>query len=163
MTFHTVEQYLDGNLSAEECVLQIISNGAGTYAYQLGLLIGGPAGAIVTSIVVTQITNAIAEYQQMKRIAAAREAEVNNVLRDAMSEIAYQRTALREYFETEKKWWDDSIDRGFALILSSALEQDSNGITEGLNTVLSRFDQQVLFPTTESFVQALDSKEPIIM
>lgn len=163
MTLRTVEQYLDGNLSAEECVIQIISNGAGTYAYQLGLLIGGPAGAIVTSIVVTQIANAIAKYQQMKKIAAAREAEINNVLREAMSEIASQRTALKEFFEAEKKQWDDSIDQGFALFLSSALEQNSDGITNGLNMILGLFGKQVLFPTTESFVQTINSPEPIIM
>lgn len=163
MAINTVRQYLDGNLSAEECVFQIISNGAGTCAYQLGMLIGGPAGAIVTSVIVTQIANAIVEYKQMKKIAAAREAEINNVLREAMSEIVCQRTALKEYFEAEKKRWDDTIDYGFSVILSSALEWDPSGITDGLNMILSLFGKQVLFPTTESFVQALYSDEPIIL
>ena len=159
----SVSRYLDGEISGEDCVIEILLNGAGTYAYQLGLLIGGPAAAVISSVVITQIANTIVEYRQMKKIAAAREAEINNVLREAMSEIVYQRAVLKEYFETEKKRWDDSIDHGFALILSSALEQNPAGITDGLNMILALFDQQVLFPTTESFVQALYSDEPIIL
>lgn len=159
----SVSRYLDGEISGEDCVIEIFLNGAGTYAYQLGMLLGGPAGAIATSVVVTQIANVIVEYRQMKKITEAREAEINNVLREAMSEIVSQRTALKEYFEAEKKRWDDTIDYGFSVILSSALEWDPSGITDGLNMILSLFDQQVLFPTTEGFVQALYSDEPIIL
>ena len=144
-------------------MIEILLNGAGTYAYQLGMLIGGPAGAVVTSVVVTQIANTIVEYRQMKKIAAAREAEINNVLHEAMHEIIRQRTVLKDYFDEERHRWDDAIDNGFAIILSSALEQNSNGIADGLNMILALFDQQVLFPTTESFIQALDSDKPIVM
>lgn len=163
MVIGSVSRYLDGEISGEDCVIEILLNGAGTYAYQLGMLIGGPAGAVVTSVVVTQIANTIVEYRQMKKIAAAREAEINNVLREAMHEIICQRTAIKAYFDAERHRWDDAIDNGFALILSSALDQNSDGITDGLNMILALFNQQVLFPTTESFIQALESDKPIVM
>ncbi len=67
MTINSIKKYLDGNISAEDCVVQIIQNGTGAIACQLGAAIGGgPAGAVVASIVMTQITTAVEEYRQEK-------------------------------------------------------------------------------------------------
>ncbi len=163
MVAGSVSRYLDGEISGEDCVIEILLNGAGTYAYQLGALVGGPVGAVVASVIVTQIANTIVEYRQIKKIAAAKDAEVNTILRDAMAEIVNQRNEIKEYFDKEGKRWDDTIDNGFALILSSALEQNSTGITSGLNMILSLFNTHAYYQNLEEFDEDFFNPESTVI
>lgn len=153
MTARCVKQYLDGHLSGEDCALQILANGVGTIAYQLGAMAGGPAGAIIASVVVTQITNTILEYQQEKKIIKARDAEISHVLSCAASEIRHQRDLLERYTKEELKRWDDTINVGFDLLLQSTVKQDVSGVSQGLEIILSLFNTHVLYPSLEKFDQ----------
>ena len=137
MTARSVIQYLDGEISGEDCAVQILVRGTGILAYQLGTIIGGLAGAVVASIITTQITNTILEYRQEKKISQARDAEISHVLSHTIFEIAHQRDLLESYVEGELKRWDDTISAGFEIILRSAANQDTSGISQGLNTILA--------------------------
>lgn len=151
MTVATVKRYLDGEISGEDCAIQLIANAAGTLAYQLGGMIGGPAGAVIASVVATQITNTILEYRQEKKIQKDRAAEINSVLSQAVLEIAHQKEELAACVEADLKRWDDIISEGFDTILRSAAQQDTAGITQGLDAILSLFNAEVLYPTLEEF------------
>ena len=130
---------------------EAIVSGAGILAYQLGTVIGGPAGAVVASMITTQITNTILEYRQEKKIQRAREAEISRVLSHAMAEISHQRDLLKNYAREELERWDNTIDTGFGIILRSAVDQDADGVARGLNTILALFNTQVLYPSLEAF------------
>lgn len=151
MTARCVIQYLDGEISGEDCAVQILVSGAGVLAYQLGTLVGGPAGAVVASIIVTQVTNTILEYRQEKKIQRARDAEISRVLSHAMAEISRQRDLLDGYVKEELKRWDDTVNVGFGIILQSAADQNIDGIAMGLNTILALFNTQVLYPSLADF------------
>lgn len=151
MTARCVKQYLDGEISGEGCAVQILTNGAGVLAYQFGALIGGPAGAVVASIITTQITNSILEYRQEQKINRARDAEISRVLSHAMAEIAHQRDLLEGYVTEELKRWDNTIQTGFGIILHSATEENCFGVVHGLNVILALFNTQVLYPNLEDF------------
>ena len=152
MTINTVKQYLDGQISAEDCAFYILRNGAGTLAYQLGFVIsGGPAGAIIASVVVTQISNAITEYRQERKLQKDRDAELDRLLSDARAEIARQHDSLQGFVQAELGRWDQAIDKGFRQIISSALENNNDGITAGLNTVLGLFGTHARYQTTEEY------------
>ena len=151
MAAKCVKQYLDGEISGEDCAAQILVSGAGILAYQLGTVIGGPAGAVVASMITTQITNTILEYRQEKKIQRAREAEISRVLSHAMAEISHQRDLLKNYAREELERWDNTIDTGFGIILRSAVDQDADGVARGLNTILALFNTQVLYPSLEAF------------
>ncbi len=151
MTARCVIQYLDGEISGEDCAVQILVSGAGVLAYQLGALVGGPAGAVVASIIVTQVTNTILEYRQEKKIQRARDAEISRVLSHAMAEISRQRDLLEGYVKEELKRWDNTVNTGFEIIFQSAANQDIDGIAQGLNTILALFNTHVLYPSLENF------------
>lgn len=152
MTINTVKQYLDGQISAEDCAFYILRNGAGTLAYQLGFaLTGGPAGAIIASVVVTQISNAITEYRQERKLQKARDAEFDHLLSCAKAEVARQQNYLRDYVQKELGRWDNTIDDGFKQMLTSALNDDSDGITAGLNTILALFDSRAYYQSLDEF------------
>lgn len=151
MTFNTMKRYLNGDISAEDCAFQIIANGAGALAYQFGMAIGGPAGAIVASVVMTQITNAILEYKQEQKIQKERAAEIDRVLSHAMAEITRQRNNLRAYVQADLDRWDNAINSGFEMILFSAMNNNSIGVADGLNMILTLFNDHVLYPSLEAF------------
>lgn len=151
MTARCVKQYLDGEITQEECAVQILVSGAGILAYQFGMSIGGPAGAVVASMITTQITNTILEYRQEKKIQRARDAEISRVLSHAMREISHQRYILEGYVMEELKRWDDAVNAGFNTILRSAENQNIEGVALGLNTILALFNTQVLYSKLEEF------------
>lgn len=151
MTARCVKQYLNGEISEEDCAVQILISGAGILAYQLGGIIGGPAGAVVASMITTQITNTILEYRQEKKIQRARDAEISRVLSHAMREISHQKDLLESYVKDELKHWDDTVNVGFNTILQSAVDQNADGVAQGLNIILALFNTQVLYPRVEEF------------
>lgn len=151
MVAGSVTRYINGEISGEDCAVEILLNGAGSLAYQLGFAFGGPVGAVVASIVMTQMTNTILEYRQEKKIQKERVAEIDAVLSQAIFEISRQKDDLVSYAKAELKHWDDTISSGFDTILQSAVNQDITGITQGLNTILALFNSQVIYPTLEDF------------
>lgn len=151
MTARCVVQYLNGEITEEDCAAQILISGAGILAYQLGAAIGGPAGAVVASVITAQITNTILEYRQEKKIQQARDAEISRVLSHAMREISHQRDLLEDYVKKELDRWDDTVNTGFDTILQSAVDQNADGVARGLNIILALFNTQVLYPSLEKF------------
>lgn len=151
MTINSVKKYLDGNISAEDCVVQIIQNGTGAIACQLGAAIGGPAGAVVASIVMTQITTAVEEYRQEKKLTKKRDAEIQNLLTEAQTELQRQQRSLREYTEQELGRWDTAIDSGFQTIMDATMANDADGIAAGLDTIMNLFGTQVKYKSLSEF------------
>lgn len=162
MTINTVKQYLDGKLSAEDCVCNILKQGAGTLAYQMGFAIGGPAGAIIASVVVTQISTAITEYRQEQKIQKARAAELDHLLSCAKAEIAQQHDYLRDYVQKELGRWDDAIDDGFKQIISSAVDNNNNGIVMGLNTILGLFGSRAYYQSVDEYKRDFLSESSVL-
>lgn len=153
MTFNTVKDYLDGKITAEDCAFQLVANAAGTIAYQLGsaLTCGCPIGGVVASMVMSQVIGAIASYRQEQKIQKTRAAELDHLLSCAQAEIARQQDSLRDYVQAELGRWDDAIDSGFKQMVTSALNNDSNGIAAGLNTILSLFGSHAYYQSLEEF------------
>lgn len=153
MTFNTIKDYLDGKMPAEDCAFQLVANVAGTIAYQLGsALTGGcPVGGVIASMVMSQVIGAISSYRQDQKIQKARAAELDHLLSCAKAEIARQQDYLRDYVQKELGRWDNTIDDGFKQMLTSALNDDSDGITAGLNTILALFDSRAYYQSLDEF------------
>ena len=68
MVSNSVKKFVDGDISSDECVTEILMNGAGSLALALAPVTGGTA--IVTSIVIGAIchtiSNAIFSYKRLK-------------------------------------------------------------------------------------------------
>lgn len=154
MTAVSVVKYLDGELSGEECALEIIKNGAGAVAFAIGSTLG-PIGSIVTTVVVSQICATIIDIQQKMRadktFIKEKEKELNNVVKEGLAELERQRQHLQAVINEEFEKWDKAFDYGFAKIIDSALNNDFEGMSEGLGSILGIFDKKVLFSNLEEF------------
>ena len=151
MVANSMDRYLKGEISGEDCALEILINGAGTFAFQMGMALGGPAAAVITSMVVSVIANEIVAYRQEQKVRKARDAEIDYVLSRAMTEILRQRKLLKDDCDQKLKYWDDCTEAGFELIVTSALEDNSAGITQGISIILSLFNANVIYPSLEDF------------
>ncbi len=148
---NSVMRFINDDISAEECVTEILLNGAGILAFNIGMTVGGPAGAIIASVVVGQISKTILEYKQTQKLNAEKERKFNSIVCEALLEMEKQRKNLQQMIAEKYSHWDNSFDNGFKLIYISAIENDIDGITDGLNSILSIFNKNAKFSTIEEF------------
>ncbi len=162
MIGNSVIRYINDDISAEECVTEIVLNGLGSIAYTMGMALGGPAGAIISTIVIGQINRIVIEYQNMNKLTQEKERRISALKNRGLTEILNQRTYFKNIVESEIGYWDETIQSGFDEMLSSACEDTYNfqGITNGLDKILSVFSEEVRFKTPDDFRKQL--KKPFL-
>lgn len=135
-------------------VLPGVGTGAG---YVAGEVIGQVLGTIITTVACGAIVTA---YSTMKHMDdyKIKESEINQIKIDAIREIEHQRTRFKEIVEHEYSVWNDTIQDGFEQIIENSYEETCNiqGITEGIDNVLSAFGKTVRFKNTEEYKAQLD-------
>ncbi len=151
MIGNSVIRYINYEISIEECVSEVIVNGAGVIAYTLGMAFGGPAGAIVSSMIMAQISNTVLEYREMIRYSKEKTAKLNSIVAQALIEMEYQRNYLKNVITSKFAYWDKQINKGFEEIFSAAFTKDSDGIANGLHKILGVFGEHVKFKTQDDF------------
>ena len=165
MVAKSVGRYLAGDVSAEDCAVEMLLNGVGALSYQIGMMAGGPVGAIVASIVVAQIANTIEEYRQETKIRKQRDDQIQCVLFWARSEVQRQRSIFKDYFQSDLEHWDRQISDGFTQIDRATQARDSGGVAEGLDKLLSLIGLEVRFQSPDEFKNAFfgDTSVPFVM
>ena len=147
----SIGQYLDGEISAQECIQDVALSSICIYAGMVGGLAGGPAGAFVASLVASIACEIIVEYTAISRMTKEKVSRVNALANTALREMDGLRSDLKSMVSTHFKEWDEKVDEGFRKMLTAAMSNDADGIAGGLGTVLSVFGQSVKFKTTEEF------------
>ena len=120
----------------------------------VGSLVGAFVGSMIISIACTEIYkqairlfksyNYVQEYERTL-------AKLNILVDEALEEMEYQREALKTLISDKYNEWDMEFDLGFKKIFESSLEDDYDGITEGINTILNALGEEVRFKTNEEF------------
>jgi len=151
MIGNSIVRFIDDDISFEQCATEIIMNGAGAIAYTFGMVLGGPAGAIVASIVTAKICEAVIEYRGIKKMTEERLAKVNSIAAEALAEIEYQRNVLKNIITKKFAMWDVQFNKSFEEIFYATMSNDANGIARGLDRVLTVFGQNIRFKTFEEF------------
>lgn len=162
MIGNSVIRFINDEISVEECVTEILMNGVGVLAYHLGMVLGGPVGAIVSTIVMGQISKAVIEYKQFLEVNEEKEIQINTIVRDALIEMEIQRCNLRNMIKEEFKDWDTAFNNGYKLIFISALENDVDGISKGIDSILSVFNEKSKFTTLNEFNEFFDDLEAVL-
>lgn len=137
--------------------------GMGTAA---GMVVGEVIGQVLGTIITTVACSAIlSTVSIMKHIDdyKNREHEISRITEDAIKEITHQRMRFKEIVEKEYKKWDDRIQEGFNKIILDSCEEnfDIQGITEGIDELLSVFGRNVRFSNVEEYKAQLD--KPLII
>lgn len=137
--------------------------GVGTAAGMIaGEVIGQVLGTIITTVACSAILTTLSVMKHVDDFKN-REKEISRITEDAIKEITHQRVRFREIVEKEYKKWDEALQDGFDKIILSSCEENFNiqGITEGIDEVLSIFGKNVRFTNVEDYKAQLD--KPLII
>lgn len=164
MVGNSVMKFIEGDISSEECVTEILMNGAGALALSLAPVTGG--AAIVASIVIGSIcqtiNNMIFSYRKAKKIDAKRNAEFNRILLEANIALEKQRRRLVQLKNMEQARFKTACNKGFEQIFISSFNNDVKGISQGLNCILFSFNQNCKFNTLREFDDFFDDVNAIL-
>ncbi len=132
--------------------------GAGTaVGATVGKVIGQILGAMITTVTCSGI---ISIYHVSKNLDnyKLKDKQLKKLETEALKEMENQRRIFRAIVEKECQHWDEEIMLGFDMILSNACEVTYNlqGVTEGLDKILSLFGKEVAFKNLEEYEQQLD-------
>ena len=176
---------IDGDITAEEFMLEIGDKGATMLAQMaggevgaivgeiIGISIGGflgaGAGAVIGKAIGTMIAtvacnviiaikkNLISNFKSLDDYKLQEKA-IHKLETEAIAEMEYQRQKFREIVENEYKKWDENIEAGFNQIMYSACQEvyDLQGITDGIDKILSVFGKSVLFKNVNEYKSQID-------
>ncbi len=159
----SVLRCLDGEISEEECATEILLSGAGYLAFKVGFACGGPAGAVIASLVVSQISATVLKYQQEKKIVAKRLAKFNRIVSDALVALEEQKKILVNLREKEREKLEKAFNTGFEYIQISILQNNVEGIADGLNCILSIFNEKCAFQSVDEFNEFFDDESAVLV
>jgi len=162
MVANTTMQYLNGEISAEDCAIEIMLQGAGSFVQAACMATGQIALAVVVSLIMTKVSGTILKYQQEQKLNAEREAALNRVVAKAMSELDRQRKSLIQQIDEENEKYTEAYTDGFELIYLSVLNNDDKGLTNGLNCILSVMNKSCKFETQDAFDVFFDNKDAVL-
>ncbi len=136
--------------------------GVGTTAGVVaGRVIGEILGAVITTVVCgsivsvyTSIKNTFKSMDDYKK----KESHIKSLESDAIAEIERQRLVFKEIVEREYSRWDSTIQSGLDKMILNSWEEsfDLQGVTDGLDQILSLFGKSVAFKTREEYETQLD-------
>lgn len=129
--------------------------GVGTAA---GMIVGEILGTVITTVACSGVVAFIHTARQLNNFKLEEKA-VRRIERAALKEMEMQRAHFREIAESELKRWNDTIQSGFDQIICCACETtyDLQGVTDGLDKILSLFGKEVRFKSLDDYKAQLDS------
>lgn len=155
---------IGGAIGGEICA--ILGGIAGTVALPgVGTIAGVAAGKVIGEILGTIITTVacsaiVSVYNTSRHLNdyKLKENQIRKLETEALKEMENQRDKFKSIVERENKYWNQEIQNGFNVILSSACEESFNiqGMTEGLDKILSLFGKSVAFKNLDEYEAQLD-------
>lgn len=151
MVGDSVLRFINDDITAEECVTEIVLNGVGSIAYVLGETLGGSAGAILSTVVVGKISKCVIEYQEKTKIQRKKDNRFNEITAAALIEMEEQRQELQELIDTKNNSFLEHVTEGYKTIMLSTLNEDVEGLAKGLDEILSVVQKEVKFKSIQQF------------
>lgn len=174
-------KFVNGELSGEEFVQEIGKKGTvmvagmvgGTVGRNLGGAIGtfllpgvgtvagSVAGEVLATVLTTVCCSAVLTVFDVNKHLddyKLTEAHIRKIEKEALYEMQKQREKFKEIVEREYQIWDEKIASGFDQMLSCACEETFHiqGVTDGLEQVLSVFGKTVRFKNLQEYEDQLD-------
>ena len=158
-----VANYLDGNISGEECSAQIVCGTAGVLAANMAFAVGGPVAAVAVSLVVGEISRAVTKYQMERRIDKKRQTEFKSIINTALQSLAQQKQRIDAYNKARGAYITEAFNGGFALVMQGVYRVDEKAITKGLNNILTVFNDKCAFQSLVEFNNFFDDKGAVLI
>lgn len=122
-----------------------------------GEVIGQVLGTIITTVACSAIVTVFNSAKHLNDYKL-KEYQIQRIEADALREMENQRGKFRKIVEREYKVWDETIQNGFDQMMRAACEENCNiqGVTDGLDKILSVFEKTVKFKNVGEYETQLD-------
>ncbi|MBD5144160.1 MAG: hypothetical protein HDT22_11250 [Ruminococcus sp.] len=181
----STSRLIDGEITADEFMLEIGDKGATMVAQMIGSEVGAVVGEIIgisaggilgagageiigraigtmiatvaCNVIIAVRTNIINNLKSLDDYKL-KEKAIRKLETEAIAEMEYQRQKFRNIVENEYQKWDKNIESGFDMIIVSACKEvyDLQGIINGLDKILSVFGKSVMFKNLDEYELQLD-------
>lgn len=161
-------RYINGDINGEEFFREIGERGVGIVSGTIGAVIGQAVvpipfvGAFIGAVVISTVCIGIYKtcnvfMDSWKSIINSFDehkeklSRVNYIAFQALNEMERQRNILKDMIGKQFSQWGEQFNLAFEEIYSATMNDDINGISNGLDRMLNVFGESVKFKTFEEF------------
>lgn len=173
VTGDTLKQWGSGEITTQECLIQLGDKGLNmaTMGYSMAVgqalipipVVGGAVGALVGSMLTSQMYNNLIHDLQTKQLEHEERvriiAECHAAAESARAFRAELEQYLDSYFEEYRTCFDDAISS----MQLSYETGDADGVIAGANEITRKLGGQVRYETVSEFKSFLDSDEDDVL
>lgn len=172
-------RFADGEISADECLIELQKNGVALVASNFGMglgqalipipIVGAAIGAMVATAVVGFVENtALKPYYQAKadsRAYVRQSAAINRITYAMTMALQAQKQRLDEMQKQELQRRQETFQLGMESMLQASLNCQIEQVTDGLQTILSYFGETCYFKNREQFNEFFDNplRKPFVL
>ena len=151
----TIMRYINSEIDGYQCINSLIFNIIKSPLYAIAYAAGGPLAALITTSIVSDIQYKISawiiEWQSEVKLSKKQMRRYDKLIEDFNNKINSDRSVISKYIEKQNHLFDSQVLNGYYNLCFSIKNNNSKGITDGLNQILKYFNKEVIFKDLKSF------------
>lgn len=161
VTGDVLKRYGQGEISTQECIIQLgecgVNFAAAGYSMAIGQalipipVVGAAIGALVGSVLASGLYNQCIQCLQKKELEHQERLRIIEESERAAEMAREFRKELESYLAEYFREYQDCFDEALSEIQCSVLEGDADGIIAGANQITRKLGGKVAYETTEEF------------
>lgn len=169
VTGNTLKRYADGEITTEECIIELGEKGLGvaTASYSMAMgqalipipIVGAAVGALVGSMVTSNYYNYLVNSVKQSQFESEQRKKIIRECEETLIEVKKLNYELREYADSYFKDYKGCFDEAMGVINDAFRNGDANGVIAGANQITRKLGGKVYYENTEQFNDFLFSDE----
>lgn len=169
VTGNTLKSYANGEITTEECIIQLGEKGLGiaTTGYSMALgqslipipIVGAAVGALFGSMVTSNYYNYLVNSVKQSQLESEERKKIIRECEETLIEVNKLNSQLKEYAYSYFKDYKGCFDEALGIIHEAFKNGDANGIIAGANQITKKLGGKVYYENTDQFNDFLFSDE----
>lgn len=151
----SIIKYINSDIDGYQCINSLIFNIIKSPLYVIAYATGGPVAKLITTFIISNIQCKIStwliEWQSEVRLSKKQMRRYDKLIEDFNNKINSDRSVISKYIEKKNHLFDSQVLNGYYNLCFSIKNNNSKGITDGLNQILKYFNKEVIFKDLKSF------------
>ena len=165
MTGNTLKRYADGEITTNECILELGESGLNfaTMGYSMAAgqalipipVVGAAVGALVGSVATSKVYHDLVDKLKIKQLEHEERMRIIAESEAVAEQCRAFRRELEEYIENYFSDYQHCFDSALNTIQNAFYSGDADGVIAGANQITLKLGGQVKYNTVEEFEQFL--------
>lgn len=173
VTGDTLKKWGTGEITTQECLIQLGDKGLNmaTMGYSMAVgqalipipIVGGAVGALVGSMLTSNMYNSLINDLQTKQLEHAERIRIIAECNAAAEQLRVFRAELERYLDSYFEEYRTCFDNAMSSMKLSYAMGDADGVITGANEITRKLGGQVKYETVSEFKSFLDNGEDDIL